>query len=363
MDNLGVPTHPGRNPLHVFVVTAISAWALYLRLMHLHDHELWFDEYYQLDQMRGSFWDMMQSPRLFSYLSGDSYLIYPFFKVFSYDKWGLAIPHILSTLLGFYLLYLMCRRYLKTIYGYAITFTVVCFNATLIEHATEIRPYAVLPTLALASLYVSLHLVDHHAAMSARKKFWIGAFFTLVLLFHVYGALILFCPLAFALWTRRGTPSFKAVCRSTAMILAVVLGIAVPIWALSLFGSHLPWQGYGFKVNDYIPYPFEDAVGFLKRIFGNLVGHKVLYVLLPGAVISFFLPHGARGRQAAFLTITVFIPIGLILLADVSQNYFFVQRQFIWVMPLFALFLGWSWESLVSYLLEKRRRLPARMPS
>ncbi|MBI3601426.1 MAG: glycosyltransferase family 39 protein [Candidatus Omnitrophica bacterium] len=280
-------------------------------------------------------------------------MIYPFFKVFSYDKWALAIPHIVSTIIGFYILYLICRRYFRTIYGYIITFTLVCFNVTLIKHATEIRPYAVLPTLALASLYLSLQLVEHHASMTKAKKWLIGTFFILVLWFHVYGILILFCPLVFALLTKFGDASFKIILKSVAKIIAVVLGVTLLIWFLSLFGPHLPWQGHGFRVNQYIPYPFEDFIGFLKGVFGNLVGQKKLYFLLLGMAIPFFLPSRERFQQITFLFITIFIPIGLIFLADAVDGYFFVQRQFIWVMPFFAFYLGWSWESLIMYV---RRR-------
>lgn len=50
----------------------------------------------------------------------DYVLIYPFYKIFGKNKWGLALPHIFITLVGFYLLYILCRKYFKTIWGYLV---------------------------------------------------------------------------------------------------------------------------------------------------------------------------------------------------------------------------------------------------
>jgi len=41
----------------------------------------------------------------------------------------------------------------------------------------------------------------------------------------------------------------------------------------------------------------------------------------------------------------VVIPMTVLCLIDLGRRYWFLQRQFVWVMPLFALFLGWCWDS------------------
>ncbi|MCX6723050.1 MAG: glycosyltransferase family 39 protein, partial [Candidatus Staskawiczbacteria bacterium] len=183
------------------LVIVISIYALSLRLDKLSHHKLWNDELNQLDIMKGDFWYLIQElphHELNTYLNGDHFLIYPFFKIFSLNKWGLAIPHIISTILGFYLLYLIGQRYFKTIWGYIISFSIVCFNASLINHATEIRSYAVLPTLALASLYLSEMLINE-INLSSIKKFFIGTFFLFTVCFHTYGFFILFSCLIYVL--------------------------------------------------------------------------------------------------------------------------------------------------------------------
>ena len=350
----------GQKYFRPFIVVVISVYALYLRLVKLAHHKFWVDEEFQLSLMQGSFLDLLKAvPRAeyCSYLSGDYYLIYPFFKIFSYNKWGLAIPHIIVTILGFYLLYLICKRYFKTIWGYLITFSVVCFNGTLINHATEIRTYAVLPTLALATFYFSQQLVDQNINMNIKKKWAIGAFFVLVIWFHAYGIAILSLPLIFSLLTKWKDKSFVIILKHTVKFLSVVFLVAMPLWIYSVFGPHYVWQTSNINTFQYIPNPLENMIGFSKAILGNLVGYKRLYFLLIAAIFPFIIPYKKRFQQMSFLIIAVFIPIGLILLVDIITKYWFLQRQFIWTMPFFAFFLGWSWDSFFEYVssVEERR--------
>jgi len=181
-------------------VLLICIYAMYLRLMHLAHRTLWMDEYYQLSAMKGTFIQLLKNlPQhaFTSYLNGDYYLIYPFFKIFGFNKWGLAIPHIIATILGPIFLYFICKQFFKTFLGYLITFSIFCFNATLIWHAAEIRTYAVLPTLALMSLYFSQKVTDQNVKMSIKTKCAIGAFFVMMIWFHVYGIVMFFLTFAF----------------------------------------------------------------------------------------------------------------------------------------------------------------------
>ena len=341
----------------IFLIAGgFSTLALFLRLNKLAHHELWVDELNQLNVMRGSFWQLINDlPRgeLNSYLNWDHFLIYPFFKIFSFNKWGLAIPHILATILGFYLLYLICRLYFKTIWGYIITFSVVCFNSNLINHATEIRPYAVLPTLALASLYLS-ELLINRIDLSPIRKFFIGMFFILIICFQAYGVFIVFLSLVFVLLNKPRTRSFASFFKSISKTMLFVFLIAMPFWIFCVFGPfHIRFELIKRNVFEFIPNPCNNITGFLKGIFGNLVGFKKLYFLLVSLIFPFVFPYKERVKQISFLVIMIFFPILLILISDLMSGYWFLQRQFVWVMPYFAIFLGWSCDSFVSYFSEK----------
>ena len=50
-----------------------------------------------------------------------------------------------------------------------------------------------------------------------------------------------------------------------------------------------------------------------------------------------------------FLISLVGLPIAFLLFLDIVSGYWFIQRQFIWTMPLFGVFLAWSAESTLRY--------------
>lgn len=342
-----------------FSVVIICMYGLYLRLMALYERTLWADEIYQLSLMKGSFLDLLINLPACdhgSYLEGDHFLIYPFFKLFSYNKWGLAIPHIIATIIGFYLLYLICKRYFKSIWAYLITFGIVCFNATLIYHSIEIRPYAVLPTLALATFYLFQKIADSGFKLTLPKRIGFTAFFVLVIWFHVYGILMFVSSFIFIILVRYldNHSDFKLYFRKSIGFTAAILIITFPLLLYCVFGPRVPVPKDFNGTFVYIPNPAYNIVGFLKGIICNLIGNKKLYFLFLGIIVPFILSYKDRYKQLLFLFSNVIFPVVILLLVDIVTHYWFLQRQFIWVMPFFAFFLGWAWDSF--FLLLERRK-------
>jgi hypothetical protein len=218
----------------------------------------------------------------------------------------------------------------------------------MIYHALEIRRYAILPTLALASFYLAGRLIIRYERLTLKSKIGIGMFLVLLLWSHVYGAVILFCHLAYFLVIKYKENPSKDIFKAIFKYLTVIFVIAAPLWIYAVFGPHCD---YGIRrVFEYIPNPLVDFIGFVKGIFGNLVGNKKLYFLLLGVFFPWIFSYRERYRQIGFLLITVIFPIEVILISDLWWRYWFIQRQFIWVMPFFALYLGWSWEAFFIYV-------------
>jgi hypothetical protein len=337
-------------------VTVICIYALFLRLAVLYRHTLWIDEIYYLGPLKGTFLEFIKAipkAEFCSYLSGDLFIFYPFFKIFAYNKWGLAIPCVISSILGFYLLFLICKRYLRSIWAYLITFAIVAFNATLINHATEIRTYIFLPTLALAIFYVCLRIADVNFQPVALKRAGVILTFIFVIWFHVYGIIMFIVSFLFALLSKIKDEDSGNYLKNAFSLVFVTLCFSMPFWLYCVFGPHLSYTELGINTFDYIPNPSQNIVGFLKSIFGNLIGYKKLYFMLLGIFVPFIFSYKDRYRQLLFFVIIIMLPIGLILASDVLQKYWFIQRQFIWVMPLFAFFLGWTWDSFFALLKQR----------
>ena len=111
------------------------------------------------------------------------------------------------------------------------------------------------------------------------------------------------------------------------------------------------------SVNTTYPFTFEyipkGVLSVLKGIFGNLTGPREFYPLLSGIIIVFLIPHKEWLKQLMFFILLIILPIGGVLLAAIHFNYWFIQRLFIWAIPLFIFFLGWVWDSIIVYF-EKR---------
>ncbi len=325
---------------------------MYLRFAKLAGRELWNDELIQLQNTIGPFQSALQriSRGELTYFPGDYLITYPFVQIFHFNKWGVNIPHILAAILGYYLLYLICRRSFKTIWGLVIAFAVFTFNAELIFHAFEFRPYAVLPTLSLASFYFSGKLVNDYSFLNRFNKCLIGLFFLFTAFYHAYGILIVVFPMTYFLLTRENYSHLKRIFGEMKYFLLIVgfSSVVIYLWygTKNVAIGQLYPQLQHLNTFQFIPHPIENPIGFLKGIVGNLLGDKRLYILLAGPCVSFVMsPH--RLKQMFFLLILIIIPLLLILIVDLQKQYWFVQRQFVWIIPLFALFIAWSWESII----------------
>ncbi len=354
MNNSNKITKFSLHPL--YVVIPLCLWGLYLRLQ-MRKADLWLDEMMQLVTINRPFPEFVKMLPQFehtSYLNGDFFLMYPFVKIFGFDKWCLAIPHLLATILGFYLLYLICQRYFQTIWAYGITFGLVCFNATLIKHALEIRPYAVLPTLALAVYYFMQMFIEQHRTFPRKKRLLLGVLLILTIWFHHYGIFMVFFTAFYFLWLRKKKDSWKNIIKTFFPFFAVIFLISMPLWCYSTWGPHRPSSWLHIQDTfQFIPGPVANPAGFFKGVVCNLVGYKLFYLLAAGLLVPAFLAYKNRSQQILFLCVLVILPIVFILLADIIQKYWFVQRQFIWVMPFFAFLLGWCWESGLIFLKRK----------
>lgn len=338
----------------------IACYGLWLRLMHLHGREFWWDEVYQFDHIHGPFKPFWLHCHYgdFTTFPGE-YIHYPLVELFGMNKWILAIPHLILTVAGFYFLYLLCCRYMKTWVGFASAFLLFSLNNNLIFHSLEFRPYGALSVFALACLWIAHRLADGNEGMSWQAKSFMALSIIFMINYHAYGIVIFLLPLLFVFINQRTLP-WK--------FLGLTLAIAFPIWVWYASYDHFGLTKNMMLVNKFKIYPFKyfadpliDPFSFLKSVIGNLLGNRYLYVLLPPAFLSLVFPHSQRFKQWVFLLLLIILPLVMIFYTDVRSNYWFLQRQFTWVMSFFALWLGWCLDTLFLYLKELRQTRALRV--
>lgn len=285
------------------------------------------------------------------YLNGDYYLLYPFYKVFGANKWGLAIPHLASTLFGFYLFYKMSTIYLKSSLSFLFAFIIFSFNATLVEHALEIRPYAILPTLAMAVFLVFHKIAGFKEKVGFLQQIGLILFFFFVIIFHPYGILMVFFTFLFFFAKKISFRTFLGDLSRLRQYLIPVGMLILPFYILTFL------NGGSRRVDDifcYIPNPLENSIGFLKAIIGNLIGFKPLYPLLIPLLVCLIVPHRQREQNLNFFIYLIILPILTIFAMDTAKHYWFLQRQFIWTMPFCAILLAWTFDLCLGYFANTR---------
>lgn len=340
------------------IALIFTIYGMYLRFLYLVNHEFWTDELFSLKVMQGAWRPVWQRFNYtdYTFFPGEYIINWPFVFLFKNNKWGIAIPHILFTLLGFYLLYLICKRYLHSTFAWIATFALFATHRELIIHSFELRPYAVLPTLALAAFYFIEQIVSSRYNLSFRQKALIGLCFIFTIIYHSYGSVILFFTFAYFLLRESGERNLSEIFRHNYRFIGIMIITGLPLFLWYSLNNPYLSKVMNFDVFQFIPNPIIWPFAFIKCVLCNLTGYKKLYFLALALIFPFVLPYRIRLQQIGFLLILVILPIMVIFFTTLSAGYWFLQRQFTWVMPLFVFFLGWAWDSFFTFLKSKSLR-------
>lgn len=335
----------------------VGLYGFYLRFMLRLHRPLAGDElveYQALEAADFTFWRRAAFYGDHTSFPGELILNYPFVQMWGMNKWIISIPHIFINILGFFLLYKLCQRFLQTKFSVILVFIIYSLNFNLVHYSLEFRPYAVLHVFAVISLYLWSVLIDQYEELSLGQKIVFGAVLIFIFIYHAYGLIIVFCPLFYVLSLallkdQKAWGAFRGK-----LYLGIVLGVGVILW-----GWYSSYNFFGLKSNtaaqaqvqifEYIPDPAENPLGFLRGVIGNLLGGKIFYFLLPGIISAFFFTPDFKKLLSltTFFILLILMPLSAILAADIKNQYWFIQRQFIWVVPFWALFLGRCWDKTI----------------
>ncbi|MCA9400118.1 MAG: hypothetical protein KC713_00725 [Candidatus Omnitrophica bacterium] len=330
--------------------------------MKRHQSPLWLDEKEQIRLMSmDTIQEMLQNVHI--QFGGDYLLVLPFYQLFGENKWGLAVPHMISTFLSFYLLYLVCRSFYKSIWGYVVCFIVFSFNKTMIFHALEIRPYSVLIMLSLSGFLLIKHIFGHNVH-SLPKIILINVGLFLTMAFHLFGTPILFFSYLFQISCHfLDQNHYKVIIdHLKKYIWSVLAGLCVIFYFVIRFSHE---RGGDWK-HDPFQFVENGVVPILKMIFGNATGQKTLYPLLIGLPIAFLIPDKQQIKRILFFILLFILPVGCVYALCVTKHKWFIQRLFVWTMPWFAILLGWCWDTIAVFfkrLIASKRNQPPLSPS
>ena len=235
--------------------------------------------------------------------------------------------------------------------SWIITFVLFSFHQELIFHAFELRPYSLLIALSLSSFYILNDVFNRPRLVFKGQLAWYWLALILSICYHPYGFIMICCIGFFFVLRDWRTENFLKRLLERKIFWLSLAFLGTWLWLYYLKGTiDNPLPAVVAKTIDvfqFIPNPLENPRVFLRSVVGNLLGCKYLAPLLLGPIISIFWPKESRKEMLLGFLMLVVMPILLILISDSMSGYWFIQRQFIWVMSLFTLLIGLSWDKIL----------------
>ena len=343
------------------IALSLSVYGMYLRFALLARREFWSDEVWSLRVLQEPFKPFWQRFNYtdFTYFPGEYMINWPFVFLFKSNKWGVSIPHIILTLLSFYFLYIICKRHLHSVLAWIVTFTLMAVHRDLIFHQLELRAYAVLPLLSLAAFCFMEEVISKKYSLTRPRKTLILFAFIFIIIFHIYGAIILFFTMAYFVLSESKERTFRDIFMRNSRFLATIVLIGLPLYLWYSVGSPQTYKASGYLAYtfEYIPNPVDNLFGFIKTNLCNLVGNKKLYPLGIFLLVPFILPLRQRLQQIGFLLVLIILPIMVIFYPNLLMGYHVLQRQFTWAMPLMAFLIGWCLDGLIGFIQKTKNDL------
>lgn len=345
--------------MQLVALAAIFLLFCYLRFNHRWTHELWADEVMTVRGLKTEFipWLQRGLPESDFHFAGSYLLLYPIGHWVSSDKFIVAIPYILLTGLFYYLFarvnwarlvrleessYILNPRWINVIACMLVT-----VNNTLIIYAFEMRPYSVLSLLMLLALLLGDRVSDLE-----RFSFKYAIFGFVLILFHNFGLLMLVVGLGYSIVFRFCEDREVVKDRWWNQIIrfrpAFLTALTSFIFTLPMFWMYTQrpvlnlFHGTGFQVHQFIHPGMKGVLQVLGIYYGFQSGYKWIRLVIVVLVMFGLLLCIFRKRWMVLLFPIWFVvgPTFIIYLFDNAVKFLFIQRQFLWVIPFHAVFVG-----------------------
>ncbi|PIQ85196.1 MAG: hypothetical protein COV74_09565 [Candidatus Omnitrophica bacterium CG11_big_fil_rev_8_21_14_0_20_45_26] len=348
------------HPLMLAILVLYFGLYIYFRLVQ-RATDYWVDERVTVVGMQYPFWEYVTQyiPKNEYHLPGAFVLLYPIGHFLTTDnRYLFSLPYLVITGIFYWMLAtvdwrkLLQLKFLSVKESHWINLAVcvlMAYHIHQIVHALEVRPYAVLSLLALLALWAVWRCY-------AARTFRIGLFAVLIVigLFHNYGLLMIALAGLFLLTSeffnspeKTFTSCFQ-VLKEHRSFLATLAGVVILCIPLLMLYYRLPvFEGFDLKHFDYIdPYMYihkgwEGIIQVIAIDYG-LTGFLKIWIrpVLVAACLIGSLIFMIKRMWAALLFPIVFvvIPTLMMYVFSVYSGYYFVQRQFVWVMPFWLVY-------------------------
>lgn len=346
--------------LKIFLTFILLLIFIWLRIQVRILNPLWADEIAEISNL------ISIRHLVFNYLPGipggspgHYLLVLPLNYIFS-NKYILGLPGLISQVLVFIFLSKIIEK-LKVVKEKQIflvstvTRILYIFDPTLTFQAVEVRPYSMLPFFWMLSVFIIPTMIDFDKTkVNFTRTFIYFLFFIfgllIILNWHYYVAIMLASVYLYSLSKENFCGIQYIYKRKSFIVIFFSILFSIPIW------KHFSHGSSGFYVDTFktIPAAIMQISVINKGFPKGLVWQNSIYALLLlimlviciSVILSFIkkniLALHSTSRDA-FIKVNVFLvflPISVIFILDYMNRYWFLLRQFAWVMLPFYISIG-----------------------
>jgi uncharacterized membrane protein len=345
-----------------FLIAAafLLALGLALRVYHLGDRSLWFDEALTANTSRSTLAHMIGATRA----RGSAAIMHPYilYLVEKIGKSGVAVraPSVLASVLAVLVMLAMVRAKVSqkaALFAAAI----LAFSASQIRYAQEVREYSLTVLFATILIYCLLRW----EAAGSRDRHPVFLYAVLFFIPLVQYGLVFF---AFAILSTIVLRLLLA--RDTRFRLShvVIASASLVAGGLLTFLLTLRYQFHSGSTPWYLAPNYFDPKTMSLLSFLRTNSQGLLQFLIPGHVVNQFLVFAAvifcvaqvLTRKFEPITLLLFTSVSIIMCASVARVYPYGGiRQCLFLAPVLALFAGTAFEDLLQRLVGSLQ--PARL--
>ncbi len=341
----------------------------YFRIRYRWTHPLQGDEIITAQGLQLSFRSMLFDfiPRTDFHFPWAYVLLYPIGHYVSLKPLIVSLPYAAISAFFYYIFARINWIRLLDLYDQNFAFDpkwinvfscgLVARHETLIMHALELRPYGTLTLLAVLALWLTSRLLE-------QKRFtwyFVAGFFALIV-FHNFGLMMILVSITYLLTIRffsSAANTLEELSHSLwsvgSTLLFSIIGTLPFIW---WYCQYPTLRGHPFSSRDphlYIQAGLKGLQQVIALYFGlshpdvKLFRLFLVLTMLCGIALNLF-----RGIRKIFLfpLILVLLPTFLLYLWDLHIHYWFIQRQFLWVMPFYSVFVALMAHTVIDWAIS-----------
>lgn len=349
------------------VILIITLFGIGLRTFHLiYNRSLWMDEIYLVSSFfHLNYIDLATATLDYGQKAPIGFLwtVKLITDIFGYSEIAFRLIPFISGIISLFLFIKICRYFLKP-NAQIIALTIFSFAPAIIYHSTEIKQYATECLATLLALY--LFTIYGNKIDWTSKLFW--ALFGSILLWFSYSVIFILTGMAIAISINYLlNKNYKLLLINIVPFLMWMASFLISYFLFTYKRNDSEWAIYWFKAYDYfMPFPPSDLqqLKWFVRNLLNMLDYplglnwnvneltssmiKILFIPFIPLILLFTGIFSLKYKKKVAFGILL-MPCLFLLIASGLKLYPLRERFWVFIAPIFILFIGFGFE----YLNEK----------